>query len=103
MRCANVDAMWITSSGPTPSRSGSGAFAAIRVLWVCTTPFGSPVVPDVKISSVGSFASGRTAASSAGSRRSSHGVPANSSHEEPTTSTCCSAGHCGRSRSTIAG
>src|SRR5687767_7797488 len=78
VRCANVDAMWITLSDVMPSRSGSGLFAATRVLWVCITPFGSPVVPEVKISRVTSFGSGRSSASSAGSRRSSHGVAMNS-------------------------
>ena len=81
MRWANVDAMWMTSSFDTPSRSGRVRSAATSVLCVCITPLGSPVVPDVKMSSVTSFASGRSAASSAGSRRSSHGVAMNSSHE----------------------
>ena len=57
--------------------SGSGGIAATRELWVCITPLGSPVVPEVKISRVTSFASGRRAVNSAGSRRSSHGVVMN--------------------------
>ena len=85
MRCANVEAMWITLSALTPSRSGSGALAAISVLCVCITPFGSPVVPEVKMTSVTSFGSGRSAANSAGSRRCSHGVSMNSCQDGPST------------------
>ena len=100
----------MTLSLLTPSRSGSGALAATRVLWVCMTPLGSPVVPEVNISSVTSFGSGRSAASSAGSRRCSHGVSMNDSQDgfaspgwPSTTNTCCRAGQSPRSRSTIAG
>ena len=73
--------MWMTLSLVTPSRSGSGAIAATSVLWVCMTPLGSPVVPEVNISNVTSFGSGRTVESSAGSRRSSHGVAMNDSQD----------------------
>ena len=55
--------MWITLSLLTPSRAGIGSFAATSVLCVCMTPLGSPVVPEVKISRVTSFGSGRSALS----------------------------------------
>lgn len=42
--------MWNTSSGPTRWASIIARVPAMRVLCVCTTPLGSPVVPDVKMS-----------------------------------------------------
>ena len=82
VRCASVEAMWNTLSLLMPSRGGSALFAATTVLWVCITPLGSPVVPEVKISSVTSLGSGRSSPSSAGSTRSSHGVAMKSSNED---------------------
>ena len=44
------------------------------VSWLCTAPFGSPVVPDVNISWAGSDGAGRRRSSSAAGCLSSQGV-----------------------------
>ncbi|MFJ9367126.1 hypothetical protein ACIRRA_22260 [Nocardia sp. NPDC101769] len=51
--------MWMTLAAVMPTRAGSGSLAANNVLCVCITPFGSPVVPEVKITNVMSLGSGR--------------------------------------------
>ena len=101
-----MDAMWITLSLADAEPLRAAARSPRRACCGCAcTPLGSPVVPEVKISSVTSFGSGRSAASSAGSRRSSHGVAMNVlpgravAGWPSTTSTCCRAGQLGRSRS----
>ena len=43
--CASGLGMWITSSVPRCSRSANGTRLDSMVLEVCSTPFGSPVVP----------------------------------------------------------
>ncbi len=54
--------------GDTPSIRRIGSAPAEIVLAVCITPFGSPVVPEVNISSMTSFGSGRKRPSSGAQR-----------------------------------
>ena len=44
----------ITSAAVSPYGTDSDWPAAYRVFWLCTTPFGWPVVPEVKTSRAGS-------------------------------------------------
>ena len=41
------DGMWMTSFSPKCRRSANGTRLESIVLEVCSTPFGSPVVPEV--------------------------------------------------------
>ena len=100
--------MWMTMFSSMPMRPGIGASAASVALWVCMTPLGSPVVPEVKMSRATSSASGRSAAWWRGAlgvaMNCAYAVwPAARSSAASTTITWATDGSCGRSRSIIAG
>ncbi|SCE47890.1 hypothetical protein GA0115235_12099 [Streptomyces sp. DpondAA-F4a] len=66
--------MAVTSSPPSPRTSAWARFIAYRVLWLWTTPFGSPVVPEVNMIWAGSSGPASRPSSEASSSGSGSGA-----------------------------